>query len=211
MFLLRINYQIFYLIESWRKCLDASGIIGTVSMDLYEAYDCIMHDLLIAKLEAYGCDRNCLKLMYSYLTDRSQRDKVGSSYSSLGKVKIGVPQGLVLERMLFNIFINDLFLIDLESEICNFTDDNRIYARSETLKAVINSLENDLRSVLPWFTENGMVANPENFQLMFLGVKSHQQMRLPIKLLGVAIDSKLNFDEHILELCGKINKKVSAF
>ena len=206
------------VIESWRKCLDASGIIGTVLMDLSKAYDCIMHDLLIAKLEAYGFDRNSLKLRYSYLTDRSQRVKVGSSYSSLGKIKIGVPQGSVLGPMLFNIFI----LIDLESEICNFANDNTIYARSETLEEAINSLENDLSSVLQWFTENGMVANPEKFQLMFLGVKSDQQMCLRIddqiinqyqqvKLLGVAIDSKLNFDKHILELCGKVNKKVSAF
>ena len=197
-------------------------LVLTVLMDLSKAYDCIMNDLLIAKLEAYGFDRNSLKLMYSYLTDRSQRVKVGSSYSSLGKIKIGVPQGSVLGPMLFNIFIDNLFLIDLESEICNFADDNTIYARSETLEAVINSLENDLSSVLLWFTKNGMVANPEKFQLMFLGVKSDQQMCLRIndqiinqcqqvKLLGVTIDSKLNFDKHILELCGNVNKKVSAF
>ena len=143
-------------------------------MDLSRAYDCIMHDLLIAKLEAYGFDRSILKLMYSYLTDRSQRIKVGSSYSSLRKIKIGVPQGSVLGPMLFNIFIYDLFLIGLKSEICNFADDNTIYARSETLEEVINSMENDLSSVLQWFTENGMVANPEKFQLMFLGVKSDE-------------------------------------
>ena len=144
------------------------------------------------------------------------------SYSSLGKIKIGVPQGSVLGPMLFNIFINDLFLIDLKSEICNFADDNTIFTRSETLEEVINSLENDLSSALQWFAENGMVANPEKFQLMFLGVKSDQQMCLRIddqiisqcqqvKLLGVTIDSKLNFDKHILELCGKVNKKVSVF
>ena len=198
------------------------GIVGTVLMDLSKAYDCILHDLLIAKVEAYGFDRNSLKFMYSYLTGRSQRVKVGSSYSSLGKIKIGVPQGSVLGPMLFNIFINDLFLIDLQSEICNFADDNTIYARSKTLEEVIHYLENDLSSILQWFTENGMVANPEKFQLMFLGLNNDQQMCLSIddqiinqclqvKLLGVTIDSKMKFDKHILELCGKVNKKVSAF
>ena len=56
------------VIESWRKCLDASGIVGIMLMDLLKAYDCIRHDLLIDKLEAYGLDRNSLKRIYSYLT-----------------------------------------------------------------------------------------------------------------------------------------------
>ena len=156
--------------------------------------------------------------MYSYLTGGSQRVKVGSSYSSLGKIKTGVPQGSILGPMLFNIVINDLFLIDLQSGICNFADDNTIYARSKTLEEVIRYLENDLSSILQWFTENRMAANPEKFQLMFLGLNSDQQMCLSIddqitnqcqqvKLLGATIDSKMKFDEHILELCGKVNKK----
>ena len=106
----------------------------------------------------------------------------------------------------------------MESEICNFADDNTIYASGNTLEEVMNNLENDLTSIWQWFTENGMVANPEKFQLVFLGLKNSQQMCLSIndkiinqcqqvKLLGVAIDSKLNFDEHIFELCPKLNKK----
>ena len=206
------------VIESWRKCLDASGIVGTVLMDLSKAYDFIVHDLLIAKLEAYGFDRDSLRFMYSYLTGRGQRVKVGSPYSSLGNIKIGVPQGSVLGPMLLNIFINDLFLIDLESEICNFADDNKIFTRGNNLEEVIIKLEGDLCTTLKWFFENGMVANPEKFQLMNndqkLCLKIDDQMVnqcQQVKLLGVTIDSKLNFDEHILELCCKVNKNVSAF
>ena len=66
---------------------------------------------------------------------------------------------MVLVSMLFNIFIKDLFLIELESEICNFADDNTLRARFKTLEEVINYLENDLSSILLWFTENGMTAN----------------------------------------------------
>ena len=210
------------MIESWRKCLDASGIIGTVLMDLSKAYDCIEHDLLIAKLEAYGFDRDSLKFMYSFLTGRGERVKVGSSYSSFGKIKIGVPQGSVLGLMLFNIFIIDLFMIDLESEICNFADDNILFTRGNNLEEVISKLEDDLGTTLKWLSENGMVANPEKFQLMLLGTTNDQRLCLKIedkiinqcqqaKLLGITNESKLNFDNHSQELCSKVNKKVSAF
>ena len=210
------------MIESWHKCLDVSDIVGTVLIDLSTAYDCIVHDLLIAKLEAYGFDRFSLKFMYSYLTVLGQRVKVGSSYSSFGKIKIGVPQGSVLGPMLFNICINGLFMMDLESEICNFADNDTIFTRVNNLEEVIIKLEYDLGTTLKWLSKNGMVANPEKFQLMFLRTNSYQKLCLKIedkiinqceqvKLLGIAIDSKLNFDNHILELCSKVNKKVSAF
>ena len=128
-------------------------------MDLSKAYDCIVLDLLSAKLEAYSFDKDSLKFMYSYLTGRGQRVKVGSSYNSFGKIKIGILQGSVLGPMLFNIFINDLFMIDLESVICNFADDNTLFTRGNNLEEVISKLD-DLGTTLKWLSENGMVANP---------------------------------------------------
>ena len=124
---------------------------------------------MIAKLEAYAVDRDSLKFMYTYLTGCGQKVKVGSSYSFPGNIQIRVPQGSVLRPMLFNIFINDLFLIDLESEVCNFADDNIIFARGKNLEEVIIKLEDDLYTTIKWLSENGMVANPKKFQLMFQG------------------------------------------
>ena len=64
------------------KRLDMPGVFGTILMDSSKAHDCIPHDLLIAKLEAYGFEKNALKLVYSYLTNITQRVKIGSTYSS---------------------------------------------------------------------------------------------------------------------------------
>ena len=67
-----------------------------------------------------GSTRNALKLVHSFLTNRMQRVKIGSTYSSAKQISIGIPQGDVLGSLLFNIFINDLFLLEMESEIYVF-------------------------------------------------------------------------------------------
>ncbi len=132
-------------------------------MDLSKAYDCIPHNLLIAKLEAYGLDTCGLKLVYSYLTNRKQRVKVGSACSTFQSITTGIPQGSVLGPLLFNIFINDLFFAYLGSEICSFADDTTIYACDTSIDTVTIKLKDDLQKLLDWFKNNRMCANPAKF------------------------------------------------
>ena len=61
---------------------DGDGETGTVLTDLSKAFDCIDHNLLIAKLNAYGFDKQSINFIYSYLTKRKQRTKVDSAVSS---------------------------------------------------------------------------------------------------------------------------------
>ena len=96
-------------------------------MDLSKAYGCLHHDLLIAKLGAYGIDRSSLKLLMDYLNSRKQQTKVGSFYSKWSEIKRGISQGSILNCIL-NIFINDLFFVIGKSNICNFADDNTLYS-----------------------------------------------------------------------------------
>ena len=103
------QHALLSLLEKWRVTLDNKGYGGAVLMDLSKAFDTLNHDLLIAKLHAYGFDKKSLKLLKSYLTNRWQRTKVNTSFSSWTELLIGVPQGSVLGPLLFNLFINNFF------------------------------------------------------------------------------------------------------
>ena len=75
------------MLESWKKALDKTKRAGAILTDLSKAFDCLNHDLLIAKLDAYGFDQNALNFIHSYLCERKQRTKINSSFSSFSELK----------------------------------------------------------------------------------------------------------------------------
>ena len=137
-------------------------------MDLSKAYDYLPHDLLIAKLAAYGFDNTALALITDYLTNRLQRVKIAATFSSYLEIPRNVPKGSILGPILFNLFINDLMFFIKKTEVCNFADDATIYSCSLNYEEARQKLSNDTHIVPNWFRINSMVANPGKFQIIFL-------------------------------------------
>ena len=127
--------------------------------DLSKAFDCLPHDLIIAKLHAYGFDKASLRLMHSYLTDRYQRVKINNSYSLWSLIKHGVPQGSILGPTLYNIFLCDmLFMVD-NIDIASFADDNTPYSVGKSQCDLETKLQKTSVKLLKWFHENDLKAN----------------------------------------------------
>ena len=82
------------MVEKWKRTLDKGGVCGALLTDLSKAFDCLVHDLLLAKLHAYGLDLHSLEVLNNYLTGRLQCTKINNTYSSWSKLIYGVPQGL---------------------------------------------------------------------------------------------------------------------
>ena len=157
------------LIEEWKEKLDQHHIIGTATLDLSKAFDCISHNLLLEKLKFYGLDERTWSLLQSYLSHRYQQVKLGNSFSSLYVVRSGVPQGSILGPLPFNIFMNDLAYAINESSLLSFADDTNLHASNECPHAVDNMINQDLFNATSWFKQNGMIANPTKYNAMVLG------------------------------------------
>ena len=174
-----------------------------------------LSDLIIAKFEAYGLSKSSLNLLLDYLISRKQRVKIGSLYNIWNEIKGGVSQGSILGPLLFNAFINDIFMFIEKTEICNFADNNTIYDIGEDLSNILENLKHDLKILLKWFRINSLKANPGKFQFIILGKKTRNSVKLIINtteieesrkvvLLGITIDNLLIFNEHIDNLCRMI-------
>ena len=202
------------MLEKWKRSVDGGNAFGALLTDLSKAFDCLDHELLIAKLHAYGFSLPALRL----INNRKQRTRIGNSFSDWCEIILGVPQGSILGPLLFNIFLADLFLALKDVDITNFADDNTPYTSANNIDELIDSLEKASSNLFKWFKDNLFKGNPDKCHLL---VSTNEKTKINIgdfsiensgceKLLGVKIDNKLTFDYHVSDMCKKANRKINA-
>ena len=213
------QYCLTVTIEQWKKAVDKHNIAGGLLTDLSKAVDCLNHALLIAKLEAYGFDHQSLAFIFSYLSGRKHRTKVNNHFSDWSSINYGIPQGSILGPLLFNIYINDIFYFINEDRLANYADDNTSYATEKNIETVLEELAKDTNILLRWFEGNYFKMNADKCK--WLVTNNDDTISLVIdgqkitgnkcvKLLGIKIDNKLDFNDHVSNIYKKASLKLHA-
>ena len=179
-------------------------VIWCLKLDLSKAFDCLPHDLIVAKLHAYGFSRDSLKLINSYLTERKQNVKINDQFSSWLDIVV--------------IFLCDTFPFCNDIDFASYADDNTPYCIGKTPEEVISQLEKSSKSIFAWFENNGMKANPDKCHLLLSKNENFEanvnENRITNtrfeKLLGVTFDNQLNFNHHISKICKTASNKLHA-
>lgn len=190
--------------------LEEGAHVQLTMCDLTKAFDCVSHDLLIAKLNHYGVRGLPLKLITSYLNERRQCVSLGpTTRSDVVNVKYGVPQGSVLGPLLFIIYINDLtFYMSSFAQCSLFADDTSFLNKNKDVGKLMKASEQSLKSSQEWFTANKLKLNEEKTQILKISTNHMVTTGKCCALLGVIIDDSLSWLPHITKLGHRLSSSL---
>ena len=129
-------------------------------------FDCLDHELLTAKLDAYGLSLPALRLIHDYLSNRKKRTKIDDSYSSWSKIILAVPQGSVLGPLLYNVFLANLFLVVKEMDIASYADDTTTFIVENNIDNVIALLEQVSDALFNCFKSDCLKSNVDKCHVL---------------------------------------------
>ena len=196
--------------------------IDVIYIDFEKAFYKVQHNLLIDKMEVVGVRGQLLKWFESYLSKRKQRVKLQESYSSWFVSQSGVPQASVLGPILFLLYtfdspshsVHSVFKLDDLTHIASFADDTKLYCQPNSLNGY-SSLIDSLSDMANWSQLNFMPINLKKCQVLHMGkslqysIESHSIVNISVaKDLGVWVDKKLKFSDHIARITSCANRLI---
>ena len=162
------------------------------------------HKILIEKLLHYGVNGNNLKWFSNYLTNRKQFILYNENQKSNTLVmKCGVPQGSILGRLLFIIYVNYLYLASNILEPIIFPDDTNLFYSHENIRTLFNIVNNELNKLNEWFKANKLSLNVDKTKYTFFH-KLKQRDTIPLKLPNLILNNSSINRENAIKFLGVI-------
>ena len=193
--------------------------ISLLLFDLSAAFDTVNHSILISKLKIYGFCEKSISWVTSYLTDRSQRVMVSGELSASRKINRGTPQGSRLSPLLFLILMSDLNLHVQKGLITNFADDTQLTTIEQSEEEVKKATKIEADKMIKFFEGVQLKNNPDKAALVYNSKGKMKKIEMEVggetlktseseKLLGLTINSDLNWNTHVDKLCTSLKQKL---
>ena len=214
-----IHAILSFLNKTTRAIDDHSHLIG-IFLDLSKAFDTVNHNILLNKLSHYGIRGKALEWFRNYLTDRKQYVHLNGVDSDLHEIKCGVPQGSILGPLLFIIYINDFCRSSDVLSFVLFADDSTLFFSHNDPRSLVNIVNTELNKVMHWIRANKLSLNLQKTKYIIF---SNTINTLPsdiifestplekvtqIKFLGIIVDNKLSWKNHIDSICKTISRNI---
>ena len=209
------------LMDKLIKCLENGEHVVGVFLDFSKAFDTVDHDILMTKLYHYGIRDNALNWFKSYLSNREQFVTYNKSKSSMKTIKCGVPQGSILGPVLFLLYINDLSTLCDKVFSIFFADDSNLFKSDKNLSVIEEVLNSELEQISMWLKANKLYMNVSKTQYMIFSGRRAVELSFDLhiegnklncvdksKFLGVIIDNKLSWKDHVSYIAMKVSKGI---
>ena len=207
------------------SAMDKGQLTGAVFIDLTKAFDTVNHSILLSKLCSLGVlnDSPAYNWFESYLSNRCQVTVCNGTKSCPETVQIGVPQGSILGPLLFTLYINDLPDYLEHCDVTLYADDTVLFISDKSLHNIKSYMNSDLEKLNNWLKLNHLTLSISKSKFMIIG--STQRLNKidsisfkvdnidldevsSFKYLGIVINNRLNWQDHVDQMFSKINKKL---
>ena len=200
--------------------MDGKEKIGLCVTDMSKAFDSLDHTILLKKMSCYGFSENAAQLVESYLSNRCNRVRIGSTVSEWMETRRGCPQGSSFRPLLWNIYYDDLTYLLKDIKFLMYADDHQLYTTGKDTTLMNVELNEAIGTVTQWYKDNALIGNKDKFKIMThpgrmeevrTTIDGHEILPTDeLRLLGLEIDNKLSFSSHIQSICKKAIRKIGV-